>query len=105
MLGMLQELGPCLINEHGNGTRHNQFGWSKNANLLFVDQPAGVGFSYLDKDVPVPSNSFTAAEDLHLFLQTFVSQVFPNLLERPFHISGESYGVSNEHDNDMQSAS
>jgi len=93
MLGMLQELGPCLINEYGNGTVHNIYGWSTNTNLLFVDQPAGVGFSYLDKDEPVPSNSFTAATDLHLFLQMFVSKVFPTLLDRPFHISGESYAV------------
>lgn len=96
MLGMLQELGPCLINGHGNGTTHNYYGWSKNANLLFVDQPAGVGFSYLDEDEPLPDNSFTAAADLHLFLQTFVSKVFPKLLDRPFYISGESYGVSND---------
>jgi cathepsin A (carboxypeptidase C) len=94
MLGMLEELGACLINEYGNGTIHNEFGWNKHSNLLFVDQPSGVGFSYSDKGDSVPSSSFSAAEDLHIFLQIFVSQAFPNLRERPFHISGESYGVS-----------
>ncbi|KAM0541906.1 hypothetical protein ACHAPJ_013053 [Fusarium lateritium] len=92
MLGMLQELGPCLINEHGNGTIHNPYGWNQNANYIFVDQPAGVGFSYLDEDEPIPTNSFVAADSMHKFLQLFVSQVFPNLADRPFHISGESYG-------------
>ncbi|KAF4973870.1 hypothetical protein FZEAL_9170 [Fusarium zealandicum] len=92
MLGMLQELGPCLINDHGNGTVHNPYGWNKNANYIFVDQPAGVGFSYLDQDEPYPSNSFIAAENMQKFLQIFVSQVFPDLADRPFHISGESYG-------------
>jgi cathepsin A (carboxypeptidase C) len=94
MLGMLQELGPCLINEHGNGTVHNKYGWSKGANLLFVDQPAGVGFSYVDEGEHVPANSFVAAEDLHHFLQMFTAVVFPDLEGRDFHISGESYGVS-----------
>ena len=47
-LGMLQELGPCLINADGTGTVYNEYGWSKETNLLFVDQPAGVGFSYVD---------------------------------------------------------
>jgi cathepsin A (carboxypeptidase C) len=94
MLGLLEELGPCLINEHGNGTVHNEYGWNKEANMLFVDQPAGVGFSYLDKGEPVPSNSFTAAEDLHIFLQIFVTKVFPKLKNQKFHISGSSYGVS-----------
>ncbi|KAF2790897.1 carboxypeptidase Y precursor [Melanomma pulvis-pyrius CBS 109.77] len=92
MIGLMQELGPCLINEHGNGTVYNEYGWSKNANIIFVDQPAGVGFSYLDEGIPVPGTSFTAAEDMHHFLQLFVSDVFPDLKERDFHITGESYG-------------
>ncbi|KAJ4251524.1 hypothetical protein NW762_011512 [Fusarium torreyae] len=92
MLGLLQELGPCLINEHGNGTVHNPYGWNQNANYIFVDQPAGVGFSYLDEGEPLPTNSFVAADSMHKFLQLFVSQVFPDLADRPFHISGESYG-------------
>jgi cathepsin A (carboxypeptidase C) len=54
MLGMLQELGPCLINEHGNGTVYNPYGWNKDTPLVFVDQPAGVGFSYVDEGEPVP---------------------------------------------------
>ncbi len=93
MLGMLEELGPCLINDNGTGTVHNAFGWNKEANLLFVDQPAGVGMSYLDEGEPVPGTSFTAAADMHVFLQIFTSQVFPELLDRDFHITGESYGV------------
>lgn len=96
MLGLLQELGPCLINEHGNGTVHNPYGWNENANYIFVDQPAGVGFSYLDEGEPVPGNSFVAADSMHKFLQLFTSKVFPDLKDRPFHISGESYGVSND---------
>ncbi len=93
-VGLLQELGPCRINEFGNGTTFNEHGWSKNANVIFVDQPAGVGFSYLDEGESLPKSSFTAAEDMHLFLQLFTSDVFPDLLDREFHISGESYGVS-----------
>ncbi len=93
MLGMLQELGPCLINEHGNGTVYNPFGWNNETALIFVDQPAGVGFSYLDKDEPVPGDSFTSAADMHLFLQLFVSQVFPEHKNGPLVITGESYAV------------
>lgn len=91
LVGSLMELGPCLINEHGNGTVYNEHGWSKNANIIFVDQPAGVGFSYLDQGIPVPGDSFTAAEDMHHFLQIFIHDVFPDFINRDFHITGESY--------------
>lgn len=94
MIGLFQELGPCVINEHGNGTVYNEYGWSKNTNIIFVDQPAGVGFSYLDEGVPLPATSFTAAEDMHHFLQLFTTDVFPDLRGRNFHITGESYAVS-----------
>ena len=93
MLGMLQELGPCLINEYGNGTVYNPYGWNKETALIFVDQPAGVGFSYVDEGEPIPDNSFTAAADMHLFLQLFVSQIFPEHSKGPLVITGESYAV------------
>ena len=93
MLGMLQELGPCLINDYANGTVYNPYGWNKETALIFVDQPAGVGFSYVDEGEPIPGDSFTAAADMHLFLQLFVSQVFPEHLEGPLVITGESYAV------------
>jgi len=71
MLGLLQELGPCLINQRDNGssTVYNEYGWNKDTALLFVDQPAGVGFSYVDEGEPVPGDSWTAAGDMHHFLQ------------------------------------
>jgi cathepsin A (carboxypeptidase C) len=72
---------------------HNEYGWSKDSNIIFVDQPAGVGFSYVDEHVPLPATSFTAAEDMHHFLQLFTTDVFPALKEREFHITGESYAV------------
>lgn len=93
MLGLFEEIGPCLVNEYGNGTYHNPWGWSRNSALLFVDQPADVGFSYVDNKDDVPGDSYVAAVDMHAFLQLFVSEVFPDKLHTPFHISGESYAV------------
>ncbi|KAE8152319.1 Alpha/Beta hydrolase protein [Aspergillus avenaceus] len=91
MIGLFQELGPCLVNEHGNGTVYSPWGWSKNSNLLFVDQPGNVGFSYVDEGAEVPGDSATAAVDMHRFLQLFVSEVFPELNKSEVHLSGESF--------------
>jgi cathepsin A (carboxypeptidase C) len=91
MLGMLGELGPCLIRK--NGTVYNPYGWNKDTALIFVDQPAGVGFSYVDEGEAIPGDSFTAASDMHAFLQLFMSQVFPQHKDGPLVITGESYAV------------
>ncbi|KAF1989073.1 alpha/beta-hydrolase [Aulographum hederae CBS 113979] len=92
IIGLFAENGPCLINKYGNGTDYNPFGWSEKTSLLYVDQPAGVGLSYLDEGEPVVDNSFVSATDMHVFLQIFISKVFPEKEKVPFHISGESYG-------------
>lgn len=106
MLGMLQELGPCLINQKDNGssTVYNPYGWNKDTALIFVDQPAGVGFSYVDEGYPIPGDSFMAAEDMHHFLQMFTSQVFPGHAKGPFTITGESYVRTEDEGEELLSA-
>lgn len=75
---------------------YNPFGWNKDSALIFLDQPAGVGFSYLDEGEALPGDSFLAASDMQLFLQMFMSQVFPVHKEGPLVITGESYAVSEQ---------
>ncbi|KAM3504355.1 hypothetical protein MY11210_008387 [Beauveria gryllotalpidicola] len=50
MNGLFKELGPCHIDYFGQPV-DNPHSWSRRSNLLFVDQPTHVGFSY---SVPVP---------------------------------------------------
>ncbi|RAK99282.1 putative carboxypeptidase Y [Aspergillus ibericus CBS 121593] len=73
MIGLFEEVGPCLVNEYGNGTYYNPYGWSRNSSLLFVDQPVDVGFSYIDEGYELPIDSHEAAVDMHRFLQLSIS--------------------------------
>lgn len=50
MIGLFEELGPCRVDNVG-AVYDNPHSWSRASNLLFVDQPTQVGFSY---SVPVP---------------------------------------------------
>ena len=49
MVGLFQENGPCQVVEVAQdklGTQPNDWGWDRSTNILYVDQPNQVGFSY-----------------------------------------------------------
>ena len=41
------ELGPCRIS-NASGPHYHPESWTETANIFFVDQPVGVGYSYAD---------------------------------------------------------
>ncbi|KAJ1912843.1 hypothetical protein IWQ60_009475 [Tieghemiomyces parasiticus] len=86
LTGLMMELGPCRLHEDGSLT-HNPHSWNNHANLLFLDQPTNVGYSY-GRSV---FNTATASEDVYAFLQLFFKQ-YTKYAELPFHVFGESYG-------------
>ncbi|KAI8142712.1 Alpha/Beta hydrolase protein [Fennellomyces sp. T-0311] len=87
MTGLFLELGPCQLNDYGNGTVNNPYSWNSNANIIFLDQPVNVGYSYGSGDV---SDTTTAAKDVSAFLQLFFARL-PEYSKLDFHIAGESY--------------
>ncbi|KAJ7437380.1 serine carboxypeptidase [Mycena galericulata] len=89
-VGLLFELGPCSIAYEGRTTTANPYSWTKNANMIFLDQPVDVGFSYADPGASV-KDCAEAAQDVYSFLQLFFEQ-FPEYSKLPFHLAGESFG-------------
>jgi cathepsin A (carboxypeptidase C) len=86
-LALFAENGPCSVSKDGTSTVANKFSWNTNANVLWVDQPAGVGFSTglgTHDEAGVASNML-------MFLQEFFKQ-FPQYSNTDFYIFGESYG-------------
>ena len=49
MDGVLMEIGPYRVREGGK-LEYSNGSWDEFANLLFVDNPVGTGFSYVDTD-------------------------------------------------------
>merc|ERR1711871_227289 len=84
--GMFTELGPYVLDENLNIT-YNPFAWNKAANILFMEQPAGVGFSYPGG---ARNDSLTADDTYEGLVQFFASH--PEPANRPFYVAGESYG-------------
>lgn len=89
-LALLTENGPCSVNDAGDGTTINPYSWTEAAHVLWLDQPAGVGFSYGDE---TDTNEAMISEDAYYFLQAFF-QTYPQYLRKdPFlYVVGESYG-------------
>jgi len=85
-MALLTENGPCWANEYGNGTIPNEFSWTNKANVIWVDQPAGAGFSSGVWDY----NENGVAEDFYDFLQEFYVQL-PQYKNNSLYITGESY--------------
>jgi carboxypeptidase C (cathepsin A) len=87
-LAFLTENGPCSVNKDGATTTVNPYSWTESAHVLWLDQPAGVGFSYGEE---TDSNEEMIGEDAYYFLQAFF-QTYPEYADKPLFIVGESYG-------------
>jgi len=87
-LALLTENGPCTVNPNGEDTQYNPHSWIESAHMLWLDQPAGVGYSYGD---PTDKNEDMVSEDVYYFLQAFF-QTHVEYSSNPLFIVGESYG-------------
>jgi carboxypeptidase C (cathepsin A) len=64
MLGFMQEHGPFLWETgKSNWTGNNPHSWNQKANMLYIEQPAGVGYSYFDdpNDIGFKFTDYNAA--------------------------------------------
>ena len=91
MLGFMQENGPFRIESGGTKFHESEFSWNRETNLLYIEQPAGVGFSYCDSPKDCAFDDHTSgADNLTVVLEWF--KKFPEYSDNELFISGESYG-------------
>lgn len=89
--GASEELGPFRIHKNASSLYLNPYSWNKYANLLFLESPVGVGFSYTNTSTNLLDNGDNrTAEDALAFLINWF-QRFPQYKYREFYICGESY--------------
>ena len=88
LIGLFQENGPCHFVGGSAQPSLNPNSWNEYANMLYVDQPIGTGFSY-GRD-PVTS-TVTAAPYVWTLLQAFFNNL-PQYESRDFGLFTESYG-------------
>ncbi|CAB4316692.1 unnamed protein product [Prunus armeniaca] len=88
--GAFIEHGP--FKPSGDILLKNDFSWNKEANMLYLESPAGVGFSYSSNQsfYDFVNDAITANDNL-MFLERWFDK-FPEFKNRDFFITGESYG-------------
>eukprot|EP01022_Parablepharisma_sp_SALTPOND_P020427 TRINITY_DN3726_c1_g1_i1.p1 TRINITY_DN3726_c1_g1~~TRINITY_DN3726_c1_g1_i1.p1 ORF type:complete len:734 (-),score=35.71 TRINITY_DN3726_c1_g1_i1:5256-7457(-) len=86
---VLTENGPFRIKESLD-LEYNPYSWNNKADVLYVDQPLGTGFSNCSDISRIPKTEKDVAKDLKVFLERFVYK-HEEYLGRDFYISGQSY--------------
>jgi len=93
MLGALSEQGPFWPQADGM-LATNQYAWNNNANMVFVEQPCGVGFSYSsanDTKADYTYNDMSAAKDYFNMIEKWFKR-FPEYAGNDLYLTSESYG-------------
>jgi carboxypeptidase C (cathepsin A) len=90
MDGLFYEHGPFIFINDGTTLTVNPYSWNTNASVLYLEAPAGVGFSNLGNIANnYTTDEITAHDNLLALLQFFKG--FYEYRHLPFYITGESY--------------
>jgi carboxypeptidase C (cathepsin A) len=93
MIGFFTEQGPFRP-QADLSLALNDYSWNKLANMFFVEQPCGVGYSYSTAENPMDDYHFgdeqAAKDNYQIVLQFF--KKFPQFRTNDFYLSSESYG-------------
>lgn len=71
--------------------RSSQYAWTRNASILMIDNPAGVGYSYAKRDIDFNQNDYSQQRDALNFMMQFYKH-WPQRVKNPLYFFGVSYG-------------
>ncbi|CAG9534963.1 unnamed protein product [Cercopithifilaria johnstoni] len=88
--GLLNEMGPYLTSDDGKTLHSNPYSWNQMASIVYLESPAGVGYSY-STNGNVKTNDKKTAEENYVAIKAFF-KAFTNFRNHSVYIMGESYG-------------
>ena len=86
----MTEQGPFRPNADGSLSLL-EAAWNKVANMVYIESPAGVGFSYSTNNADYTTGDQQTAIDNYNLIQAFLVR-FPQFSNNSLYISSESYG-------------
>jgi carboxypeptidase C (cathepsin A) len=91
MLGWAQEHGPYIMEDGSTEFVKNPYAWNKEASVIYIESPAGVGFSICGKTEECNFNDSNSADDNLIAVLNLMTMKFPELKDNDLYLSGESY--------------
>ncbi|CAH2237158.1 jg11131 [Pararge aegeria aegeria] len=88
LYGLFTENGPIRV--HKNKIERRKYNWALSHHIIYIDNPVGTGFSFTKDPKGYCVNQTQVGEQLYSTLIQFF-QLFPELQENKFFITGESY--------------
>ncbi|XP_077498937.1 lysosomal protective protein-like [Amblyomma americanum] len=89
LIAAVAEQGAFRVGYQGINMTVNPYSWNKVANIIFLESPVGVGFSY-DLSDNYTTNDTKTTHDNYLAVLKFFDH-FENFRQNDFYIMGESY--------------
>ena len=89
MLAWLQEHGPWVMDDGDTEFHENPYAWNTKANVIYLDQPAGIGFSYCNTTEDCASGDYASSVDNIQALRSWFER-FPAYKTSDLYLSGES---------------
>jgi len=86
LIGMVTEHGPFLFKAGTTEMYLNPYSWNKRANIIYLEAPAGVGFSYASNAYMSTNDTQTAIDNLAGLLKFF--EKFPIYEGNDFYLTG-----------------
>ncbi|KAI6232893.1 Carboxypeptidase [Aphelenchoides fujianensis] len=88
--GLLNEMGPYEAHENGSDLKENPYSWNKFASVVYIEAPAGVGFSYSTDGNTTTDDDQTSLENYNAIKKFF--EIHSQFRHHSTFIMGESYG-------------
>ena len=87
MQGLFSENGPISFTGNLSTPIPNPYSWTKLANVLYIDQPVGTGYSTGSSQA---TDNNQVVQEFYAWLKSFYN-VFPSLKTNNTYLMGESY--------------
>ena len=91
-MGWATENGPAVIPDFENDFKVNDYSWHKLANMIYLESPGNVGFSYISSSLETElavNDDIVAVENFQALQDWF--RKYPTFKNNDFYITGESY--------------